>query len=387
MLSETAIRIQPLPRIVFGVGSSADIAKHIGVAGRGDVLIVTDKGIVQAGIVETIAKSLDDAGIKAQVFDGVDPNPTDNNVAAGVEALNAVNDAIVLAVGGGSSMDAAKAIALMGPNGGAVQEYGYGCKPEKPGRPVVAVPTTAGTGSETNLVSVITDSKAGRKLYVAHPSVQPVVAILDPNLTLGLPQYATATCGFDVLTHAIEAFTSRGANPYVDAVATEAIQMAWDFLPATYEDGSNLEARSQMLLASAMAAIAFNVGGLGAAHSTGHPLSARFHTAHGQTLATMLPHVMNFNLEVRESKYAKVAAIMGVADAGRSDTENARACISAIEDLSTKLGLKKSLRDLGAQESDIAQLVEDALADLTMRTNPRKMGPEDATAVYEAALG
>lgn len=387
MLSETAIRIQPLPRIIFGAGSSADIAKHIGIAGKGDILIVTDKGVVEAGIVAALAQSLDAAGISAQVFDGVEPNPTDKNVAAGVDALNAMNDAIVLAVGGGSSMDAAKAIALIGPNGGAVQEYGYGCKPEKPGRPVVAVPTTAGTGSETNLVGVITDTKAGRKLYVAHPSVQPIVAILDPDLTLGLPQYATATCGFDVLTHAIEAFTSRAANPYVDGVATQAIQMAWEFLPTAYEDGSNLEARSQMLLASAMAAIAFNVAGLGAAHSTGHPLSARFKAAHGQTLATMLPHVMNFNIEAREAKYAKVAGIIGVADAGRTDAENARACITAIEDLTTKLGLKKSLRDLGAEESDIAQLVEDALADLTMRTNPRKMGPEDAAALYQAALG
>ncbi len=335
----------------------------------------------------TLAKSLEDAGITAQIFDGVEANPTDRNVEAGIEVLNAMNEAIVLAVGGGSSMDAAKAIALMGPNGGTLQEYGYGCKPEKPGRPVVAVPTTAGTGSETNLVGVITDTKAGRKLYVAHPSVQPKVAILDPNLTLGLPQYATATCGFDVLTHAIEAFTSRAANPYVDGVATEAIRMAWDNLATAFEDGSNLEARSQMLLASTMAAIAFNVAGLGAAHSTGHPLSARFEAAHGQTLATMLPHVMTFNLEAREAKYAKVAAIIGAADAGRSDGENARACITAIEDLCTKLGLKKSLRDLGVGESDIPQLVEDALADLTIRANPRKMGPEDAAAVYEAALG
>ena len=386
MLSETAVRIQPLPRIVFGVASSADIAKHMGIAGKGDVLIVTDKGIVQAGIVATIAKSLEAAGISVQIFDGVEPNPTDKNVDDGVDVLNAMNGAIVLAVGGGSSMDAAKAIALIGPNGGAVQDYGYGCKPEKPGRPVVAVPTTAGTGSETNLVSVITDTKAGRKLYVAHPSVQPVVAILDPNLTLGLPQYPTATCGFDVLTHAIEAFTSRAANPYADGVAIEAVRMAWKNLPLVHDDGSNLEARSQMLLASAMAAIAFNVVGLGAAHSTGHPISARFHAAHGQTLATMLPLVMRFNMEARAAKYAQIAEAIGVADSGRPDEENARAAVDAIEELTVSIGLKKSLRDMGAVESDIAQLVEDALMDLTLRSNPKKMSPEDATSLFEAAL-
>lgn len=387
MLSEATIRIQPLPRIVMAPGASEGLAKHIGAAGGRNTLIVTDKGLVDAGIIKTVSSQLESDGLGVEVFDGVEANPTDKNVAAGAEVLKAMSDVVVLAVGGGSSMDCAKAIALMAPNGGAIADFSYGCKPGKPGVPVVAVPTTAGTGSETNLVSVITDTKAGRKLYVAHPSVQPKAAVLDPNLTLGLPPYPTATCGFDVLTHAVEAYTSRAANPYADGVAVEAIRMAWENLPLVYKDGSNLEGRSQMLLASAMAAIAFNVVGLGAAHSTGHPISARFGAAHGQTLATMLPHVMTFNLKARAAKYAKVAEIIGAADPGRSDEENARAAIGAIEKLAEDLGLKKSLGDLGAGQSDIAQLVEDALGDLTMRSNPRKAEAEDVTAMYEAALG
>ena len=387
MLSEETIRIQPLPRIVMAPGASEGLAKHIGAAGGRNTLIVTDKGLVEAGIIETVSSQLESDGLGVEVFDGVQANPTDQNVAAGAEALKAMSDVVVLAVGGGSSMDCAKAIALMAPNGGAVADFGYGCKPGKPGVPVVAVPTTAGTGSETNLVAVITDVKAGRKIYVAHPSVQPKAAVLDPNLTLGLPPYPTATCGFDVLTHAVEAYTSRAANPYADGVAVEAIRMTWENLPLVYKDGSNLEGRAQMLLASAMAAIAFNVVGLGAAHSTGHPISARFGAAHGQTLATMLPHVMAFNLKARAAKYAKVAEIIGVADPGLSEEENARAAIAAIEKLAEDLGLKKSLGDLGAGQSDIAQLVEDALGDLTMRSNPRKAEAEDLTAMYEAALG
>ncbi len=205
-------------------------------------------------------------------------------------------------------------------------------------------------------------------------------------MTLGLPPYPTATCGFDVLTHAIEAYTSRVANPYADGVAIQAIRMAWHHLPQAYDDGSNLEARSQMLLASAMAAIAFNVAGLGACHGTGHPIGARFHAAHGQCLATMLPHVMRFNCESRQRKYAEIAEAIGVAQPGSSEAENARACIDAIHLLIERLGLDKSLGDLGASQDDVGKLVEDALKDITMRTNARKVTAEDATALFEAAL-
>jgi alcohol dehydrogenase len=350
-------------------------------------LLVTDAGLVKAGLAGDIANRLTDVGLEVATFDGVESNPTDQNVAAGVEKLRALGDAVVVALGGGSSMDCAKAIALLVHNEGHPRDFGYGCKPGKPGAPVVAIPTTAGTGSETNLVGVITDTERNLKLFVAHPSVQPVVAVLDPKLTLGLPAYPTATCGFDVLTHAIEAYTSRVANPYTDGIAIQAIRMAWEFLPRAFEDGSDLEARSQMLLASATAAIAFNVVGLGAAHGTGHPIGARFHTAHGQTLATMLPHVMRFNRDTRAAKFAEIAAAIGVAKAGASDADSADACIAAVEGLAERLGLRKGLGELGASRDDVGQLVEDALQDITMRTNPRKVTADDARALFEAALG
>jgi alcohol dehydrogenase class IV len=212
------------------------------------------------------------------------------------------------------------------------------------------------------------------------------VAVLDPKLTLGLPAYPTATCGFDVLTHAIEAYTSRVANPYADGVAIQAVRMAWTHLPRVLKDGADLESRSHLLLASAMAAIAFNVVGLGAAHGTGHPVGARFHAAHGQTLATMLPHVMRFNLDTRKSKYAEIAAAIGVAKPGAPDADNARACVDAIEHFVDKIGLRKNLGDLGATPKDVGQLVEDALQDITMRTNPRKVTADDARALFESAL-
>ncbi len=387
MLSELSIKLQPLPRIVFGVGAADQAGKHAQEIGKHRALIVTDPGLVKAGLAGTLADRLKVDGFETEIFDGVEPNPTDKNAAAGAAQLKAFGDAVVIALGGGSSMDCAKAIALLARNDGHPREYSYGCKPKQPGAPVIAIPTTAGTGSETNLVGVITDTEQNRKLYVAHPSVQPRIAVLDPKLTLGLPAFPTATCGFDVITHAIEAYTSRAANPYADGVALQALKMAWTHLPRAIADGADLEARSQMLLASAMAAIAFNVVGLGAAHGTGHPISARFHTAHGQTLATMLPHVMRFNLETRTTKYAEIAAAIGVARPGAADAENAKACIAAVEGLVQKIGLRKSLRDLGVASKDLAQLAEDALQDMTMRTNPRKVAAEEAQAMFEAALG
>ncbi len=386
MLSESSIKIQPLPRIAFGAGASDEIAKLASETKKTRALLVTDVGLVKAGIAGDIANRLKDGGFEVAIFDGVEPNPTDKNVETGVAKLRALGDAVVVALGGGSSMDCAKAIALLVNNDGHPRDFGYGSKPKHPGAPVIAIPTTAGTGSETNLVGVITDTAHGRKIFVAHPSVQPRVAVLDPKLTLGLPSYPTATCGFDVLTHAVEAYTSRVANPYADGVALQAIRMTWTYLPRAFKDGSDLEARSQMLLASAMAAIAFNVVGLGAAHGTGHPVSARFHAAHGQTLATMLPHVMRFNSASRAEKYAEIAGVIGAAKPGASAQDNANSCIAAIETFAGQLGLDKSLVDLGASTKDVGQLVEDALQDITMRTNPRKVMEDDARAMFEAAL-
>jgi len=256
MLSESVIKLQPLPRIEFGLDCSQNVAKHVGSVKAARVLVVTDTGLVDAGIVQPIEEALQAAGFTVGRYDGVESNPTDTNVFEGVEQLKSLGEAAVLAVGGGSSMDCAKAIALLRYNDGHPREYGYGCKPQLPGAPIIAVPTTAGTGSETNLVGVITDTENERKIYLAHPSVQPKVALLDPRLTLGLPTYPTATCGFDVLTHAIEAYTSRFANPYTDGVALQAIKMTWVNLPKVCADGQDIEARAQMLLASSMAAIA-----------------------------------------------------------------------------------------------------------------------------------
>ena len=384
MLANQTFQIRPLPTLVFGVDSSLDLASHVKALGRSSALIVTDKGLMASGAATALLEKLAADGVQVEVFDGVAANPTDENVETGALRLRALGDAVVVALGGGSSMDCGKAIALLATNGDKVTDLQTRGRKE-PGVPVIAVATTAGTGSETNSACVITNTALGRKTYVMHPSIVPVVSVLDPKLTLGLPKYPTATCGFDVLTHAIEAFTSARTTPYSDAVARGAIELVAKYVRTAVENGSDLEARSQMLMASSMAAIAFNVSGLGAAHGTGHALSARLNAAHGQTLATMLPHVMAYNLDVCAAKYAQVAEAMGAGKPGASVEDQARAAIEAVVALRDDIGITRSIRDLGGTDELPPLLVGDAMADGVNLSNAKPVDAQAIEALYRAA--
>lgn len=379
MLSSQTFAIRPLPTLVFGADTSLQLGAHVKALGLSAALVVTDRALHATGLAAPALDALARDGVRVEVFDGVAPNPTDRNVEDGARMLRDLGKACVLAFGGGSSMDCGKAIALLAPNGGTVQAL-QSSAPAHPGAPVIAVPTTAGTGSETNNACVITNTQLGRKTYVIHPTITPAVAVLDPKLTLGLPAYPTATCGFDVLTHAIEAFVSIRATPYSDAVALEAIRMTAGHLRTAVGNGADLEARAQMMLASSMAAIAFNVCGLGAAHGTGHALSARLNAAHGQTLATMLPHVMAFNLPACAEKYAAVARILAP-----DGPATGAAAVDAVLRLRDDIGLDRSIRALGGDDALLPVLVADAAADLVNRTNPRPVDQTALDALYRAA--
>ena len=225
MLSNENFTVRPLPTIVFSRGAAKDLNNHIQALGKNAALIVTDKNLAASGVLDPILEALRAANLSVEVFDGVEPNPTDLNVEAGAAKLKELGDAVVVPIGGGSSMDCGKSIALLASNPGTVEEM-QGSVPTPAAAPVIAVPTTAGTGSETNSACVITNTRLGRKTYVVHPSITPAFSVLDPDLTVGLPTYPTATCGFDVLTHAVEAFVSVGANAYSDAIAVEAIGLS-----------------------------------------------------------------------------------------------------------------------------------------------------------------
>ena len=380
MLSTENFTVRPLPTIVFNRGAAKDLNNHIQSLGKTAVLIVTDKNLAASGLLDPILEELRAANLSVEVFDGVEPNPTDLNVEAGAERLKELGDAVVVPIGGGSPMDCGKSIALLASNPGTVEEM-QNSQPAPAVAPVVAVPTTAGTGSETNGACVITNTRLGRKTYVVHPSIVPVCSVLDPDLTVGLPAYATATCGFDVLTHAIEAFVSIGANAYSDMIAVEAMHKVAENLRKVVADGQDIEARSQMLLGSAMAAQAFNVTGLGSAHGTGHAISARLDAAHGQTLATMMPHVMDYNMPVREEKYATVARILAP-----SGPATGAGAIDSVIRLSSDIGINRSITDLGGENDLLSVLVQDAIADPVNRTNPRPVDQAGFESMYNAAL-
>jgi alcohol dehydrogenase len=379
LLSNENFTVRPLPTIVFNRGAAKQINNHVQALGKNAVLIVTDKNLAASGLLDPILESLRTANLSVEVFDGVEPNPTDLNVEAGAEKLKTLGDAVVVPIGGGSSMDCGKSIALLASNPGTVEEM-QGSQPTPAAAPVIAVPTTAGTGSETNSACVITNTRLGRKTYVMHPSITPVFSVLDPDLTVGLPTYPTATCGFDVLTHALEAFVSVGANAYSDTIALEAIRKVAGNIRKVVADGKEIEARSQMLLGSAMAAQAFNVTGLGSAHGTGHAISARLNAAHGQTLATMLPHVMEYNMSVREEKYAEVARILMP-----SGPATGAGAIDAVVQLRSDIGIDRSITDLGGEGDLLSVLLEDAMADPVNMTNPRPVDQAGFETMYSAA--
>ena len=379
MLSSENFTVRPLPTIVFNRGAAKDLNNHIQALGKSSALIVTDKNLAASGVLDPILEALRAANLSVQVFDGVEPNPTDLNVEAGAEKLKELGDAVVVPIGGGSSMDCGKSIALLASNPGTVEAM-QGSEPTPAAAPVIAVPTTAGTGSETNSACVITNTRLGRKTYVVHPSITPAFSVLDPDLTVGLPTYPTATCGFDVLTHAVEAFVSVGANAYSDTIAVEAIRKVAGNIRKVVADGQDIEARSQMLLGSAMAAQAFNVTGLGSAHGTGHAISARLNAAHGQTLATMLPHVMEYNMSVREEKYAEVARILAP-----SGPATGAGAIDAVLQLRSDIGIDRSITDLGGEGDLLSVLLEDAMADPVNMTNPRPVDQAGFEAMYSAA--
>ena len=379
MLSNENFTVRPLPTIVFNRGAAKDLNNHIQALGKSSALIVTDKNLAASGVLDPIIEALRAANLSVEVFDGVEPNPTDLNVEAGAEKLKELGDAVVVPIGGGSSMDCGKSIALLASNPGTVEAM-QGSQPTPAAAPVIAVPTTAGTGSETNSACVITNTRLGRKTYVMHPSITPAFSVLDPDLTVGLPTYPTATCGFDVLTHAVEAFVSVGANAYSDTIALEAIRKVAGNIRKVVADGQDIEARSQMLLGSAMAAQAFNVTGLGSAHGTGHAISARLNAAHGQTLATMLPHVMEYNMSVREEKYAEVARILAP-----SGPATGAGAIDAVLELRSDIGIDRSITDLGGEGDLLSVLLEDAMADPVNMTNPRPVDQAGFEAMYSAA--
>ncbi|MEO5966362.1 MAG: iron-containing alcohol dehydrogenase, partial [Candidatus Limnocylindrales bacterium] len=277
-LAHATLDIPLRDRILFGRGRIVELPGIVREHGGAHAFIVTDPGVARAGVADRVRAVLEAAGVTAQVYAEVEPNPGASSIVRGSHALAmfGITRTVVVAVGGGSSMDSAKAISLHAINGGDVLALGYHREELIPGLAIIAVPTTAGTGAETNTFGVITDEAVGRKGYVGHPSVLPRVAILDPELTVDLPPAVTAATGVDAMTHSLESLLSRNPNPFAEALALQVIRTVATWLPVAVADGTNMEARGQLLLASHLAGMGQASGtGVGLVHAIGHALGTR----------------------------------------------------------------------------------------------------------------
>jgi alcohol dehydrogenase len=427
--------IAPRPVAHFGVGAIDRLPGVVRATGAAQVVVVTDAALASTPVIATVLAVLADAGLPARLFSGVHPNPTTADLAAGAEAIGhaaaeatasasaaaasaavtatlrastpSVRQAaapvmpftplassapgappvVLVAVGGGSPIDAAKGIAIAAVNPQRGRDLDYRGDFAVPALPIVAVPTTAGTGAETSAFGVVTDPVAHRKFYVGHASSMPAAVILDPALTVGLPPAVTAATGLDALTHALESYLSVRPNPWSDGIALQVIRMIAASLPRACADGADLAARSQMLLAAHMAGVAMANTGLGLCHAIGHSLGGRWNIAYGVALAMLLPDVLRFNLPVRTERMADVAFALGVGDTHADVGRNAAAAVEAVAALRAQVGLTAAMADFGITEADFAQIAADALDDEALANTPRQPSGDDIGAILLASAG
>jgi alcohol dehydrogenase len=461
--------ISAKPAVHVGAGAIGELPGVVRAAGADQVVVVTDKALAAAPVIETVLNVLADAGLPARLFAGVHPVPTPADLAAGTAAVAAAADAaattaaasasaaavaamlkpsaplvgpshpsgphpvlrpsapsqpsgphpvlrpsapsqpsgphpvlrpsapappvppvltgpriVLVAVGSGAPIDAAKGIAIAAASPQHAQDPGTRPGGTVPVLPIVAVPVETGTGAETSPVGLITDPAGGGTYSVGHVGTMPAAAILDPELTAGLPPAVTAGCGLDALTRALESYLSLHPNPWSDGIALQVIRMVAASLPRAVMDGKDLAARSQLLLAAHMAGIAAAGTGLGLCHAIGRSLAARWDVARGAALAMLLPEVLRFNLPARLERMADVAFALGVGDSHADTWLNAEAAIGAVTALRDEVGLNRLMSDVGITEADVTQICADALADEALASTPRPPTEADIRAILLA---
>jgi len=377
---------------LIGIGASKEIPAKIKALGGAKPLIVADKGITAAGITKTVTDMLEAAGMEYVVYDETVPNPTDNNVHEGVESYKMNGCDSLITLGGGSAHDCGKGIGLVVANGGTIHDYEGVDQSANPMPPYVAVNTTAGTASEMTRFCIITDTKRKVKMAIVDWRVTPGVAIDDPMLMVGMPPALTAATGMDALTHAVEAYVSTIANPMTDSAAEKAIELIAKHLRPAVANGEDIEAREGMCFAQYLAGMAFNNASLGHVHAMAHQLGGFYDLPHGECNAILLPHVSRFNLIAKMDRFVKIAELMGENTEGLSPRAAAELALSAIQKLSTDIGIPAGLVELGkrygkeVKAEDIDTMTGNAQKDACGLTNPRRPTDADVKAIYTAAL-
>lgn len=341
------------------------------------VLLVTDHGILNSDIFINVVSVIESSGVRLSVFSEVEPNPNTKVLEKAVGLLVADGCDAVVGVGGGSSLDVAKAAAAMASNPGSILDYEGVDKIENSSWPLFCVPTTAGTGSECTPSTVITDHEKNFKVSIISHHLLPKYAFLDPELIKGLPPFITATTGMDALTHGIESYVSKNANPISRGMAYQSIRMISNGLVPSFNDGSNLTAREEVLVASLMAGIAFSQSRLGNVHAISHTFGGLFNIPHGLANAVLLPYVMNFNLEACADLYKDIAVALGRNVSGLSDMNAGKEAVDAVVELNASLGIPSTTKEIGVDLNYLENMVSDSMKSGNILANPKKTLEKD----------
>ena len=372
----------------FGPGAREVLPKEIARLGFKKAFVATDKDLIKFGVADKVLKVLADAGIPYEVFSDIKPNPTTANVKAGVAAFAASGADFIIALGGGSSMDTAKAVGIItnNPEFADVVSLEGVADTKKKSVPIIALPTTAGTAAEVTINYVITDEANEKKMVCVDPNDIPVMAIVDAELMYTLPKSLTAATGMDALTHAIEGLITKGAWEMSDMFELKAIEMIARYLETAVNEPQNAEARNGMAVAQYIAGMAFSNVGLGVVHGMAHPMGAIFDIPHGVANALLLPTVMEFNMPAAVDKYVQIAKAMDVYSAGMSKEEAAQAAVDAVRALALRVGIPQHLTELGIKETDLDRLATAAAADVCTPGNPRDVNKEIILDLYKKVL-
>ncbi len=382
------------PSIQFGAGAIKQLGEHVCAFGGKKPLIVTDEGVTNAGILSRTVAPLESAQIDYAIFDAVQPNPTDLSVLEGLKGYRTEGCDLVIAVGGGSVMDAAKAIRILTTHEPPLENYYVdvgGIDRITNNLPaLICIPTTAGTGSEVSQGSIITDTsgrttEGHRKRAISTPYNMASLALLDPELTVGMPPGLTAATGMDAVTHGVEAYVATRYHPIAEGVALQALKILGKNIRQAYHQGNDVEARGEMLIASAMAAFSFQKG-LGAVHSLAHQLSTEANIPHGIANAILLPEVMIFNLPHAVDGYADIAGALGIDTSGISKADAADAAIAEIRSLNEEFSIPTGLGVAGLKRERIPKIAKDAMLDHCYKFNPRPCTKADMHNLFEAAF-
>ncbi|MFL6054512.1 MAG: iron-containing alcohol dehydrogenase [Actinoallomurus sp.] len=375
-----------VPEVVFGVGTLGEVGSAVRRLGGTRPFVISDAGVMAAGWVEAALPSFEEAGLNCQVWHGITPNPKDHEVAAGFECYLESGCDVVVAIGGGSCIDAAKAVAILSGNGGNILEYSGIERVSRPVPPLVAMPSTAGTGADVSQFCVITDTIRKRKATIASRGVMPNISVTDPRLLTTMSTELTVYTGFDALSHAIEAYVSKGGNFLSDLHALAAVEAVRDHLLNSIERPDDLMAREGMAQASLQAGLAFSNAFLGATHAISHQVGGALDLSHGLLNAMLLPYVMSFNAETRPERYVEIAEVLGVAAPGMRPAEAAAAAIDWVRSFADKLSIPRRLGSLGVTVEDIDRFARNALDDAYILTNPRTVTVGDVKRICLAVL-